>query len=162
MSWLLWKAGGDSWAPSSDSLGPPCSWLLGTATGLLWRWMENSSMMQVTVQPSFSNSLSNVGERWACECPTVPGAVHRRGSRSQILGCALALGLSWLCLLLLCIRAGCTTGLKGAKSGPPWWLCFQEAATFLSVVPLWDGLVKSLVVLTFIILRHFSFRVVNT
>lgn len=151
MSWLLSKAGGDSWAASSESLALPAS-ACWNSHWLLWRWMENSSMMQV-------KNISNVEERWAQSvsrgawCCTQGEILVL-----HILGYVLALELSWFCLFLLCIRAGCITGLKGNKIWPAlWWLCFQEAVTFL-----WDGLMKSMEVLTLIILRHLSFTVVNT
>lgn len=170
MSQRLWKVGGNSWPANSDSLGLPCFWLLGTTTGLLWRWMENSSMMQVTVQPSsmanFSKSISNVEERWAqwvshsaCAWCCTQG----ENPVSQILGYVLAVGLPGLCLLFCLYQSRVYHWLKGKQNLAhlSWWLCFQKAVTFLFVVPLWDGLMKSLVVLTLIILRHFSFRVVS-
>lgn len=147
MSQLLWKVGGNSWPPDSDSLGLPCFWLLGTTPGLLWRWMENSSMMQVTAQPSslasFSKSISSVEERWAQWVSHSAGAwccTQGETPVSQILGCVLAVGLPGLCLLLYQSRV--YHWLKGEQNLAhlSWWFVFKKLWLFLFVVPLWEKL----------------------
>lgn len=171
MSWLPVesKAGGNSWPLNRDSLGFPCFWLLEITAGLLWRWMENSSMMQVIVQLSSlaNNSQKTWWARWnkdehnECFIVHVSDAMYCIQGETQI-SMWVRFGLLGLCLLLLYFKSRVYHWLKGEQNLTHLSNCFLRSCVcrLCGITMRWAY--EKLSGFNATVLRHLSVRVVNT
>lgn len=120
MSWLPagFKVEGNSWPLNCDNSRFSCFWLLGITTGLLWRWMENSSMMQVVGRPSSGAKGSQ--NTW-----------QARGNIPEHRECFIA----WVSYASVIVSYILTAGLTFAKSKVYDWLRGDQNMTSMILWP---------------------------